>query len=262
MAEMSVQNLVGQWQRSVISFPDGRRDETTRVTWLQGPGLYIDLRQPADLAAFPKVECLRGLSREQLAELARQEGFAGRFVKIDDYFEWQRVMDLQPRSLFADQGFLFEEQDYLVEEGRVQRYREHWHLQSTGQGAVGAFALRDPISGAAGFLVRVGAVFMLARGRTVSLPSGRPLSTLVAEASSLEVAQTLLDCEIAFGRVQAGGDWLIEVSSLPFRAGVSVNPARTSSRDLLWDDLATDGRRLQRVWQIRGEEGDAAIPQA
>jgi hypothetical protein len=41
--------LTGLWRRSLIIWPDGRRDETTDVAWLQGERASIDLRQPAGL---------------------------------------------------------------------------------------------------------------------------------------------------------------------------------------------------------------------
>ena len=43
---MPVEKLRGLWTRSLIAWPDGKRDVTTQVAWLQGTGLFADLRQP------------------------------------------------------------------------------------------------------------------------------------------------------------------------------------------------------------------------
>ena len=46
LPEPSLETMPGLWRRSLIAWPDGRRDTTSFVNWLQGPGLYLDLRQP------------------------------------------------------------------------------------------------------------------------------------------------------------------------------------------------------------------------
>jgi hypothetical protein len=55
--------LRGLWTRSLIAWPDGRRDTTTSVRWLQGPEIYIDLRQPANRPDFSGVGALRCANR-------------------------------------------------------------------------------------------------------------------------------------------------------------------------------------------------------
>ena len=59
-AEPTIAALAGLWRRSLIMWPDGRRDTTTWVNWLQGGKSYIDLRQPRGRPDFSGVR-LSGL---------------------------------------------------------------------------------------------------------------------------------------------------------------------------------------------------------
>jgi len=54
--------------------PDGTRDTTTRVRWLQGLCAYVDLRQPAAMNDFSHVRCLADLTMDDCACLATQQG--------------------------------------------------------------------------------------------------------------------------------------------------------------------------------------------
>ena len=76
--------LTGHWQRSLLATADGRRDTTTRVSWLQAGRLYVDLRLPVPAPETPGVSCLRDLDRTQARALAQAEGFAGRLVADGD----------------------------------------------------------------------------------------------------------------------------------------------------------------------------------
>jgi hypothetical protein len=59
-----------------MTWPNGRRDTTTWVNWLQGPSFYVDLRQPSGRPDFREATSLDQLSRPQIEWLATQEGFA------------------------------------------------------------------------------------------------------------------------------------------------------------------------------------------
>src|ERR1700735_5276672 len=78
VAEVSA--LSGLWRRSLIVRADGTRDVSTWVRWLQGPGLCVDLRQPAARPDFSSVQCLRDLTMPQLDWMAGQDGFAGHLL--------------------------------------------------------------------------------------------------------------------------------------------------------------------------------------
>src|SRR5580700_5540438 len=119
-------DMPGMWRRSLIIQADGVRDTTSQVRWLQARTLFVDLRQGAALPDFLQLRCLDDLSFPDLLQLARQEGFAGRLGFEGDCFEWRRLIDFQPRSLRADAGRLWWEDEILVEAGRDEAYVEHW----------------------------------------------------------------------------------------------------------------------------------------
>ena len=122
---LAIGDVQGLWRRSLIHWPDGRRDVTTSVTWLQGPNDYADLRVPQQRPDFSGITALNDLTREQMLFLASQEGFAGQLSFDGRFFEWHRHIDYQPKSAMADAGRLWFEDGRMIEEGRDVRYIEH-----------------------------------------------------------------------------------------------------------------------------------------
>ena len=255
---IEINDTLGLWERSLIVWPDGRQDTTTYVAWLQGPNLFADLRQPCDPPSFDGVFCLDDLRAGHIDWMARQEGFAGRFVKAGEAFEWRRVIDFQCPSDAVDAGYLAFADGVLVERGRDVHYIEHWHRTSPSLPPSFAFHMRDE-DGRDGFLVRSGETFMYARGRAEPLPHGGSLSELVA-ACSLQQARLLLDCELSIGRV-SNGSWVIGRSSLPFRAGADVAPLFAPDRETLTTrDITASGAPRTRIWTIVERDLDARRP--
>jgi hypothetical protein len=250
-----VTDLKGLWRRSMIAWPDGRCDTTTRVGWLQGLSTYIDLRQPTSMPDFSAVRFLNDLSVSDCAALATQEGFAGHLNFDGRHFEWLRQIDFQPASPFADAGSLEWEAQVLVERGRDVGYVEHWHRDAaTGTDPCGAAVLREVDQGTKSVLLRVGATFMFARDRTMSLPAHRTLSASIAAAPTVGLARALIDCEISRGVVTPEG-FQITTSTLPYRVGAVLG------QDVLHDTITTrdrgaDGAAVGRVWDIIECEGD------
>ena len=247
----SLTNLQGLWTRSLIAWPDGRRDVTTAVHWLQGPSLYIDLRQPDARPDFTPTRLLADVTDDQLVWLARQEGFAGRLQFDDRWFEWGREIDFQPQAIYSDCGELRFEADYMVEVGRDVPYIEHWHRAAVGDAAqTAALRLRAP-DGRKACLVRAGDVFMLALDRAVALPDLPDLHACVMAAASREDQLALIDCELSFGRVGPHA-WRIERSSLPWREGLVFKP-RCDGRHLTLIDACT------RRFDVLEAEGAPAL---
>lgn len=245
---IQIRDTIGLWERSLIAWPDGRQDTTTFVAWLQGPNLFADLRQPANPPSFDGVACLADLGAQHLDWMAQQEGFAGRFVKAGDAFEWQRIINLQCPSDAADAGYLDFVDGVLVERGRDIAYIEHWHRTSPTLAPRFAVQLQDQ-DGRDGFLVRVGEIFMYARGRIEPLPHNGSLPELVA-TSSLEEARALLDCEISLGR-ERNGSWMIGRSSLPFRVGADLAPSFSiDDGGLAIADVTGAGQACSKNWKI------------
>lgn len=245
---VEIKDTFGLWERSLIAWPDGKRDTTTYVGWLQGPVFFADLRQPIDPPSFEGVSCLNDLGSEHFSWLARQEGFAGRFVRHGDAFEWQRIIDFQCTSVYSDVGYLEFKGDILVETGRDIAYVEHWHRASPDVVPHHALRMIDQ-SGRQGFLIRAGAIFMYVRDREKPLAFDASLPDLVA-GSALREARSLLDCEISLGRTQ-GDAWIIERSSLPYRIGQDLSAALAPDRKSMeLADVTNDGKPFTRHWTI------------
>jgi hypothetical protein len=248
--------LAGLWQRTLMVWPDGRRDTEARVHWLQGASLYADLRQPAECTNCRAAACLRELRMAHIAWLARQEGFAGALHSRGGFFQWDRTIDFQPAARYADAGRLRFEGPLLIEEGQDIAYTEHWRREPAEARPCAAARLRDRETGCAGFMIRAGTRFMIARDRSVALPPHRMLSELVAATMRLEDAQDIVDCEISLGRLDHGG-WLVERSSLPFKEWWRPSPRQPARTDRFIDmcDLQADGRPYDRRWDVIDVEG-------
>lgn len=254
----ALNDLQGLWRRAYIVWPNGGRDDTTDVAWVQGPTLFGDLRVPAGRPDFAHVLRLRDLRFDDIRWLAGQEGFGGRLSFDGRYFEWRRIVDYQPPSGDADAGSLREDGDGMIEIGRDVPYEERWVRPVGAPQRMGALALLDRADGRPGFLVWAGEDFAYVRDRATSAPHGRKLFDLVAEAGSLEEAQDLVDCEISIGRIEPAG-WRIVRSSLPFREGQTLAPTLDlESRSATTRDLAPDGAPSLRDWIIEDWEGGAA----
>ncbi|HEY4972325.1 MAG TPA: hypothetical protein VII41_01885 [Steroidobacteraceae bacterium] len=243
----------------MIGWPDGRRDTTSSVRWLQGLSACIDLRQPAApsaaTAAFTPERALDELSIDQCSRLARQQGFAGRCVFDGGYFEWIRSIDFQPCSPHADAGSLHWEGDVLVETGRDGAYLEHWHRESGAPTLpLAALALREANEKTPAAMLRVGPVFMFARDRTIAAAGHPTLGECVAAAATLRQAQALVDCEISFGSAEPG-EFRVIASTLPWRVGDRLEP-HFLGEQLSTMDRAANGRAITRLWEITDAEGD------
>ncbi|WP_298224753.1 hypothetical protein [Acidocella sp.] len=241
--------FVGLWRRSLLALPDGSSDDTTHVTWLQGPSLFADLRQPTQRPACCLVQSLGGLSPEACRWLATQAGFAGTFQIQSGIADWRREIDFQPLAALPDSGELEWHGDILVERGIHAPYFEHWHVSGEVLAPCFAFRLQSSEDGRGAILVRSGPFFMLARDRapgTVLMQAS--LSACIAIAPDLASMRALLDCEISFGRADAG--WKITHSTLPWREGRHVAVARRGTNGFILDGAE---------WAILHSEGEEVL---
>jgi hypothetical protein len=252
----TISNLSGLWRRSLLAWPDGRRDMGTWVRWLQGPTFYADLRQPPSRPDFTAAKGLNDLDLPQIAWLGLQEGFAGELLFEGGYFEWRREVDFQLTAVYSDCGSLCFVDGVMVEEGKDNPYIEHWHRELDGSQPASALRLEDTVNGCRGFIVRCGNIFMYARGRNASAPAGMTLTDCIAAAPSAIAARNLIDCEISYGAVTTDG-WKIEHSSLPFKEGKALDPrfppGKTSS--IVVDDIDRNGAAFERRWSIIDAQG-------
>jgi len=244
-----LQDIHGLWRRTLIAWPDGRRDTDTEVYWLQGPHHYADLRIPPGRPAHHRMPCLRALDPLMLEFMTRQEGFFGQLSVVQALAEWHRAFDYQPNDGARDRGTLAFDGGTLIERGIEVPYVEHWRRDAVPSDVMSLRLVGDAPH-CLGCIVAAGDAFMYARGRTAALPGGRRLSELLAESGSRAAAQDLFDREISFGR-RRGADWRIERSSLCFREGASLAPVLDDRANaLLVGDLSPSGSAVTRRWRV------------
>ena len=220
-----VAHVRGVWRRSLLVRPDGTRDTTGLVVWMQGERHFVDLRQPPGRPAFNGPD---NLTEPQLAWLALQEGFAGELVQDGEFVVWQRALDLQPPSGSPDSARLWFEGATLVEEGRHAPYLERWEPLATTPPRIDASGrLRE--GGRDAMLLRCDDRFMLMLAAT-------------------DPARRLTECEISLGRVLEEG-WLIEHSTLPWREDRVMRPGLVGGQRWFADGP---------TWEIVDADGDVA----
>jgi hypothetical protein len=249
---LSLADLKGLWRRALLQRGGQEADRTSSVYWLQGPRFFVDLRQPADLAAFDGIRCLHDLHIDQCRELARQEGFAGALTLVGTIAEWQRTIDFQPETGIADRARLQLAGQILTEIGTEATYVEEWQRETDADAIGWGARLIEAGSGRAGFIACAGRHLMFARDRAQPLPSGSSLRIAFDAAETPQARYDLIDFEISLGRIEADGHWLIERSTLPFKQGRRWGVAwNTEPANVLnVDDLNRDGTTLTRRWHI------------
>ncbi len=251
-SHLDVAALRGVWRRTFAREADGSTDRATRAAWLQGPSLFVDLRQPPGLAGTVAGLRLGEMDRPLLLALCGQRAFAGTLTQDGDAFGWDRRIDLHPPAPLPDAGTLRWEAGVLVEEGLHEAYLEHWDLvERPPEGRAAAVLLEDPQQGRAGVLVRTGSWFGYARDRSVPLPAPSvPLVEQVLGCGRRAEAVALLDCEVSIGRIRVDR-WDIVRSTLPHRVGAELAPELNRAGDgLRILDADPQGRPQPRAWRV------------
>lgn len=119
-------DVQGHWVRHWIKAP-GAKDHTTRVHWIQAGHAYADVRIPADRPDLSGASSLSDLSAQQLAALARAEGFAGRITLDGAVCTWARDINWHGTPDAADIGHIsFDAQGRMIEAGVEADYTELW----------------------------------------------------------------------------------------------------------------------------------------
>lgn len=211
--------LRGCWQRRRIDYADGRSDRDSRVFWIQGAGLYGDLRlapgRPAVAAEGP-------WSPAEAAALARQQGATG-FCRCDQtgYASWHREWGYQPVVDFPEPGLLRREGAVLIERAPSGAYEEEW-LALTPPGAP-LFALRRLTAPRRRLIVVGDCAMLIAEREGGSLPPQPLERTLAARAREPAALRRLLDCEISFARREGSErPFVVRASTLPWREGEAL----------------------------------------
>ncbi|MGH6879816.1 MAG: hypothetical protein ACREFM_02765, partial [Hypericibacter sp.] len=205
--------LVGLWCRESIRFPDGSKDDTTRVCWGQTRRLYVDLRIPQDRPQAEGRRSFDDFSLTELHRLAEQKGFAGHITMADGLCSWVRYIDYRPDTGRSDAGRLRIEGDTLYEEGDptsilASAYQEIYHRERHATRLCAALRLveHQPASATpdatGAILIMIDDRFLFARPRQQSLPPAQTLRELVeAAGNDRALIHAYLDCEISLGGI-------------------------------------------------------------
>lgn len=207
----------GVWQRDWIQRHGGELDQSVTVRYVQTPSVFGDVRIPVARADLAAAASFAELSDDQLAVLARQNGFAGTTTVAGANATWHHEIDFQPASGELDSGRIEPVgAGAMFEHGLDGSYVERWSVIEPGDGRF--FAVRIERDGRVEQLLAVaGAHFVYARARATALPAGVSIADVIARTQATrEVIIGYLDCEISSGRV-AG--WQIEQSTLPWQQG-------------------------------------------
>ncbi len=257
-------HLVGLWRRRSLLDANGC-DRTTEVYWLQTHSLYADLRLPPGRPGFSGCTGVNDLDEEQLGWLAQQQGFAGRLRLDENVATWVREIDFQPPARVADVGRLDLRGARLVEHGVLTPYTEEWIREEGPVGPVLALALSEEsieqhtLPQRQGIVVAVGEHFMHARARSVQLPAGTRLHSLLENDVSRGVRERLLlECVIDYGRLRGETcPWQILRSTQPWREGGSLLELELTVRHQQPDSVETIGvDGVRRRWRVvEGNDG-------
>ena len=251
--------LLGCWNRRYIRFSDGTEDKSTRVIWVQTLSGVGDIRIPASRPDLRARTGLADCSKEELLALAEQDCFCG--VTLFDASarpfptaSWPKesyLFRFQPVITFPEPGWMewLEDGTCMIERAPSGAYVEDWRLQPGSQ-SFGAHLTRLNAPSPTCLYV-AGDHAILARNRPQALPTDKTLLELAREANyDRKRLQQILDCEFSYARrAESGGDYVIELSTLPWREGQPLlcpplETLRTKATSL-------DGLGLHPQWSVQ-----------
>lgn len=256
--------LLGCWYRRYIRFADGTEDTSTRVIWVQTLSGVGDIRVSATRPDLRSRGGLEDCSIEELLALAEQDCFCG--VTLFDAkakpfptASWPResyLFRFQPVITFPEPGWMewLEGGTCMIERAPSGAYVEDWRLQPGSQKFGAHLVQRDAPSATCLYVAGDHAIF--ARNRSELLPGDKTLPELAREARyDPKRLRELLDCEFSYARrVEPGRDYVIELSTLPWREGKRLDvppvekfvPNAREAADVVMDDRWT----IRSCWRL------------
>jgi hypothetical protein len=167
-----------------------------------------------ELLALAEQECICAVTRD---DAGAQPCPTATWPAEDYYFRFQ------PPITYPEPGWLewLDQGRCMIERAPSGSYEEDWRRapRSTGW----ALHLKRGDLPEKNALYVTGDHAMYARDRRVATPPDRMLTELAAEAGdNLERLRALVDCEFSYARRRDGGDYVIELSTLPWLEGQSL----------------------------------------
>jgi hypothetical protein len=229
--------VLGCFRRRSITFFDGSTDSATVVIWLQSRGLTFDLRLAADRPRLASAGAVSAASAQDLVRLAQAEGGIARTTATNDgapgtlVLRWDDWDAFQPYPKWPEPGLLRRVGDCLIEFAPSGAYVEDWRCQNAGIGPLIGLRLlaeRDLESGRVlqrgGGLVVCGIHAGWVRGRARPLPDNtRPAQIVAKDPRNRELLEAVCDFEASYARLAAGGAFVVEASTLPWREGSAID---------------------------------------
>jgi len=250
--------VTGVWKREVLTAP-GRRDETTRVFWLQTRSWYGDIRIKAD-RPHRDASGFADYDDAALVQLAASQGFCGQLSVTGDTCFWRRDLDFQPPSDDRDEAKFQLEGDSLIEDGMHADYQEIWRRQTQSLTPLTAFKLTEDTAapGRGGLLVVAGDHFIEIQGRPEPLAPAASLSKVVEAALAAgkrAEAIEALSCRISYGHREAGR-WTVALSTWPWREGASLFAGETVTYDSGRGALVRKAPDARQTWTVLDATAD------
>jgi hypothetical protein len=191
-----------------------------------------DIRIAASRPELRERAGLADCSTEELLKLAEQDCFCGitLFDSAATPFptaSWPKeayLFRFQPVITFPEPGWIEWQRDgsRMIERAPSGAYIEEWRLQSGSRSFAAHLARRGAATATCLYVAGEHAIF--ARNRRVKLPPDKTLPELARAAGcERDRLEELVDCEFSYARrVQAGDDYNIVLSTLPWREGKSL----------------------------------------
>jgi hypothetical protein len=136
----------------------------------------------------------------------------------------------------------------MIEKAPSGAYEEDWRLQLGSQMFAVHLSLRGAGRATCLYVAENHAIY--ARDRTQKLPTDKTMQELVKAMGNDEAKlRALVDCEFSYARrSQPGGDYVIEVSTLPWREGRILDCAWVES--ITANEPVVDRRDTEEVWTV------------
>jgi hypothetical protein len=252
------EEMIGCWERSYIRFSDGTEDKTTRVIWLQTPSGVADMRIATSRPDLRGRGGLADCSTDELLTLAEQDCFCGITLFDADArpfptASWPTeayLFRFQPVITFPEPGWIEWQREgtCMIERAPSGAYIEEWRLHSGSRSFAAHLAKRGSAMTTCLYVAGDHAIY--ARNRGVTLPPDKTLLQLAHDARhERDRLEELVDCEFSYARRgQAGGDYNIVLSTLPWREGKSLGCPWV--RDLASNVSDFEGLVLGEDWDV------------
>ena len=272
---------LGCFRRRSITYYSGRVDETTEVLWLQAGGLTADFRlsptvRTAQAAARAKLrpsppsltpaEALTRFSLAELVVLAGVEGGISRASWDGEHMHWSDWVSFQTHAKWPEPGRLQRVGNCLIEFAPSGAYVEDWRIQPAGDGPLIGLSLideRELDSGkprhSGGGLSVCGDHAAFVRGRAVGLTfedgsAGRIDEFVRRSVGEPARLQRVFEFDASYARADAAGEFVVSVSTLPWRVEQRLIEldgfTYDAPRDLLVQRVEERGIAIERRFTI------------